>query len=74
MANYRVKWEIDLDADSPEEAALQAREYQKDSEGIFEVRTWVEQEDGVITYQNPVMVDMESHEMTQRLLGVLLLP
>lgn len=28
--NYIVKWEIDIEADSPEEAAKLAREYQSD--------------------------------------------
>jgi len=28
MNTYRVTWEIDIEADTPEEAALQAREYQ----------------------------------------------
>jgi len=30
MANYKVTWEIDIDADSPEEAAQIAREIQLD--------------------------------------------
>ena len=71
MATYRVKWEIDLDADSPEDAALEARSYQKDSEGIFEVEEFIGQENGNVLYGESVLIDMESHEMTQRLLGVL---
>lgn len=40
MTTYRVKWEIDIEADSPEAAAVEAREIQLDFESIatyFEV-------------------------------------
>ena len=30
MANYRVTWEIDIEADSALDAALKAQEYQRD--------------------------------------------
>lgn len=30
MTKYLVKWEIDIDADTPEDAARQARDYQLD--------------------------------------------
>lgn len=39
--HYEVKWEIDIDADSPEEAAQKALEIQRDPNSIathFEVR------------------------------------
>ena len=32
---YKVKWEIELDAESPEEAAKLALEIQRDPESIF---------------------------------------
>lgn len=38
--DYRVKWEIDIDADSPREAAEKAREIQLDPESqatVFEI-------------------------------------
>lgn len=40
MPDYRVRWEIDIDADSPREAAEKAREIQLDPEStaiVFEV-------------------------------------
>lgn len=40
MPAYRVIWEIDIDADSPLEAAKQARKYQLDPEStstIFDI-------------------------------------
>jgi hypothetical protein len=40
MSEYRVTWEIDIEADSPREAAWQAREYQLDPDTgacVFEV-------------------------------------
>lgn len=39
---YRVTWEIDVEADSPEEAALAAREYQLKPDaqiGVFMCKT-----------------------------------
>jgi len=41
MPSYRITWEIDVDADSPREAAHRAREIQLDPEawvGCFEIR------------------------------------
>ena len=37
--SYRVKWEIDLNADSPEEAALEALRVQRDISSIASVFT-----------------------------------
>lgn len=40
IQEYRVVWEIDIPATSPEEAARQARTYQRDEKaivGVFEV-------------------------------------
>lgn len=34
---YRVKWEMDIEADTPEEAARAARDYQLDPEAIVGV-------------------------------------
>ena len=34
MANYRVKWEIDIEADSPEEAAKEALKIQRDPDSV----------------------------------------
>ncbi len=31
MTHYRIRWEIDVEAESPEAAALQAREIQLDN-------------------------------------------
>lgn len=40
MKHYRLRWEIDIWADSPEQAAKEAREIQLDfeSESTFDVR------------------------------------
>jgi len=37
MKTYTVRWEIDVDADSPEAAARQALEIQRDPESIATV-------------------------------------
>ena len=37
MGTYHVSWEIDLHADSPREAAEQARAYQRDPHGTATV-------------------------------------
>lgn len=37
MKEYRVEWVIELDAESPEEAAAQALEIQRDPESIATV-------------------------------------
>jgi hypothetical protein len=43
MRTYKVMWEIDISADSPEEAAKRAREIQLDPESwatVFDVGCW----------------------------------
>jgi len=42
--SWRVIWEIDLEADSPEEAAIAAREMQEDAESIATVFTVINSE------------------------------
>ena len=37
LKEYRVKWEIDVDATSPKEAAEQAARIQRNSDGVFDV-------------------------------------
>ena len=40
MTDYKVRWEIDIDAETPEEAAMQAFAIQRDQESlatVFEV-------------------------------------
>jgi hypothetical protein len=37
MTSYRVQWEIDVDADTPEDAARQAFEMMRDPESIATV-------------------------------------
>lgn len=39
MRQYRVIWEIDIDADSPREAAEKAREIQRDAGSVATVFT-----------------------------------
>lgn len=39
MPEYHVKWEVDLEADSPEEAARQALEIQRDLGSVTSVFT-----------------------------------
>jgi spore germination protein YaaH len=53
MPEYRVIWEIDLDADSPEDAAREAARIQRDP-GSFAPYFTVRDKDGVETE-----VDME---------------
>lgn len=41
MPEYRVTWEMDIEADTPQDAAKQARQYQLDPTaivGVFDVR------------------------------------
>ncbi|MBA7709946.1 hypothetical protein ES703_118872 [subsurface metagenome] len=39
MPDYNVKWEIDLNADSPQEAAIEAMRVQRDVSSIASVFT-----------------------------------
>jgi len=44
METYRVRWTVDVDAESPEDAAQQALEIQRDDENLvtcFRVAPWV---------------------------------
>ena len=44
MTTYRVRWEIDVDAESPEDAAQQALEIQRDetsSATCFTIAPWI---------------------------------
>ncbi len=45
MAHYRVKWEIDIEADTAQEAAQQALDIQRDAEStatVFHVDRWLD--------------------------------
>lgn len=46
MRPYRVSWEIDLDADHPFDAAVQAREMQEDGESTATIFTVTDTETG----------------------------
>lgn len=35
MTTYSIKWEIEIDAETPEEAARKALEIQRDSQSIY---------------------------------------
>jgi hypothetical protein len=54
---YTVTWTIDIEADTVEEAALEAREYQLDSESIANVFTIKDKESG-----KTELVDLEELE------------
>ncbi len=57
MPNYLVRWEIDLWADSPEEAAQEAFKIHRDPESIatvFQVQEELEDR----KYSDPVRVDV----------------
>ena len=59
MTDYRVTWEIDVDAENPWEAAKKAREMQQDPEStalVFDVRQIVRKPDP------PVSVDLALDE------------
>ncbi len=56
---YRVVWEMDIEADSPREAAEKARAYQRDTTaqvGVFDVS-----EDGLLC----VRVDLDEDEESE---------
>lgn len=44
MTDYRVKWEIDIESDSPLEAAKQVLSIQRDTESIASVFTVIDKE------------------------------
>jgi hypothetical protein len=55
MASYLVTWQIDVDADTPEQAAQTAREYQIDTEttaNVFAVFDKVTKEETIIDLMN----------------------
>jgi hypothetical protein len=61
MPEYRVRWEINIEADTPEEAARIARDYQLDPEaivGVFDVREWKTALRGAPA-GDPVRVDLD---------------
>jgi len=60
MPEYRVRWEIDLSADSPEEAATEARRIQLDPDSIAQVFDIME--DNGVTIQ----VDLDEGECYTR--------
>ena len=60
MATYRVTWEIDLEANSPREAAEQAQEIQRDPNSIatvFAVSAWADTK-GLVK-KPTVMIDVQ---------------
>lgn len=46
---YRVEWNIDIEADSPEEAALEAQKIHRDHESTATIFQVIEQPYGLIT-------------------------
>ena len=64
MKDYRVTWEIDVLADSPQEAARIAQHKQQTTRpeywcGLFEVRERVRHETGIDTFENVTEVDLD---------------
>lgn len=60
MPEYRVKWEMDIEADTPEQAARKARDYQLDPDaivGVFHVR---ERLGRYSTVSDTVRVDLDT--------------
>lgn len=61
MAMFNVRWEIDIEAETPEDAALQARQYQLNQVaqvGYFTVH-WVE---GTENFPMQKDVDLDDEE------------
>lgn len=56
MTEYRVTWVIDVDADTPEDAARKAREYQIDPDSTANVFDVVNRE---IPEAKPVRIDLQ---------------
>lgn len=74
MSDYRVRWEIDIDADSPQKAALKALEIQQDPRSratIFEVSrvAFSEYGDRMEALGSWVQVDLE-YDPTDAELGI----
>lgn len=64
MKDYRVTWEIDILAESPEDAAQQAQQNQQLNRadywcGVFEVRERVRHDDKDDTFENLIEVDLD---------------
>ena len=50
MAEFRVKWEMDIEADSPREAAEKALKIHRDPDSIATVFTTVRVSDGQVKH------------------------
>ncbi len=62
MTKYSVKWEIDLEADSPEMAAIEALRIQRDHGSIatfFQVAECTKENSENLTYTNVDLEDIE---------------
>ena len=62
---YRVRWEIDIEADSPREAAEKAREIQTNPESmatVFQVIQIHDYTDGTCTPGEPIHIDTAAVE------------
>lgn len=60
MTNFNVRWEIDIEAETPEDAVLQARQYQLDTSaqvGYFTAH-WVQQ-----GYPMSEDIDLDSEDL-----------
>lgn len=62
MKSYLVTWRIDIEADSPEEAAAQALIIQRDAESIATCFEVLEVDES--TNREPVTVDLWDREQT----------
>lgn len=61
MPDYLVTWQINIEADDPEDAAIEAQRIQRNPESTatcFDVQE-VRQFGGVVRYGDPVQVDLE---------------
>ena len=59
MAEYKVSWEIEIYADSPEEAARKALEIQRDTASIATLFKVVEPQCGGVSFVD--LIDREEH-------------
>ena len=62
MPEYRVTWEIDVEADTPEDAARQAQTYQRDPDaivGVFDVCPWKQALSGRGNFGKRLKVDLD---------------
>lgn len=65
MKTYMVAWDIDIDADSPEEAARKAREIQLDPHSLATVFTVID-EAGVVRID---LMELENTCLAQKTLA-----